>query len=113
MLYVQHDSAGNLLRVEEQPFPEMNGKMAAKTFEIQSWQQQQAIKQSLQHLRQSDLDMIRVLEDLIQVLIGKGVISITDLPEAAQAKLNSRFETRANLSELGNLIAEDEDVRLA
>jgi len=49
-------------------------------------------------LSQSDTSLVRVLEDLIDVLITRGVIQFTDLPEAAQAKLLERRETRANLS---------------
>ena len=38
-------------------------------------------------LSASDPDMIRVLEDLIQVLINKNLITFEDLPETAQLKL--------------------------
>ena len=65
-------------------------------------------KESLQRLQGSDADMIRVLEDLIEVLLQRGVIRITDLPEAAVAKLNSRSAERAKLSELSGLIDQDE-----
>jgi hypothetical protein len=37
-----------------------------------------------------DADFVRVLEDLIDTLIGKNLINITDLPAQAQAKLLSR-----------------------
>jgi hypothetical protein len=40
-----------------------------------------------------------VLEDVIDVLITRGVIQFTDLPEAAQSKLLERRETRANLKD--------------
>ena len=46
------------------------------------------MKESLQRLQGSDADMIRVLEDLIEVLLQRGVIRITDLPEAAVAMDN-------------------------
>lgn len=38
--------------------------------------------------------MIRVLDDLIQVLTSKGILNITDLPAAAQAKLLDRNQGR-------------------
>lgn len=50
-------------------------------------------------LSQSDLALVRVLEDLIDILIPRGLIQFTDLPLAAQAKLLSRRETRAALSD--------------
>ncbi len=44
-----------------------------------------------------DADFVRVIEDVIDTLIGKNVINITDLPPEAQAKLCSRkaFRGRA------------------
>ena len=56
---------------------------------------------------QLDADFIRVLEDLIDALIRQRVINITDLPPAAQRKLNSRKDHRAPtaLTEL-NLLGE-------
>ena len=58
----------------------------------------------MQQLRQSDMDMIRVLDDLIQVLTSKGVIRITDLPEAALAKLKTRDAVRGELGGLDHLL---------
>ena len=45
-------------------------------------------------MRSSDFDLIRVLEDLINLLIEKNTIHFTDLPEAAQAKLRNRKSLR-------------------
>ncbi len=59
-------------------------------------------------LLQSDADMVRVLEDLIDVLIDRGVIQFTDLPKPAQAKLLQRKESRANLANRLDLIGDDE-----
>ncbi len=49
-------------------------------------------------LRQTDAGVVRVLEDLVDVLINRGLIQFTDLPEAAQAKLLERRQTRATLT---------------
>ena len=59
---------------------------------------------------QLDADFIRVLEDLIDALIRRQVINITDLPSAAQHKLYSRKGHRepTALSEL-NLLGEATD----
>jgi hypothetical protein len=50
-----------------------------------------------------------VLEDLIDVLITRGVIQFTDLPEAAQAKLLERRQTRATLTHRLELLPDDGD----
>ena len=53
--------------------------------------------------------MARVLEDLIDVLITRGHIQFTDLPDAAQAKLLERRQTRANLTHRLNLLPDEKD----
>ncbi len=45
-----------------------------------------------------DADFIRVVEDLIDVLIQKGVLRVTDLPVGAQRKLAARKHLRGRLS---------------
>ena len=57
----------------------------------------------------SDLGMVRVLEDLINLLIDKGVIRITDLPEAAQQKLLERGSLRDKFGYLQTLFQQGED----
>jgi hypothetical protein len=52
-----------------------------------------------QALSDSDAAIARVLEDVIDVLINRGVIQFTDLPAAAQTKLLSRQQTRAMLKD--------------
>ena len=44
--------------------------------------------------RESDIHLVRVLEDLISLLIERNIIRFTDLPEAAQKRLNDRQTMR-------------------
>jgi len=108
MLHVQRNPHGQLIRVEAAPFAEMNGSLPADHHEIQAWYANQAVESSLLELKQSDLDMIRVLDDLIHALLTKGVIRITDLPPAAQSKLINRSQAREALGGLNRLINDDE-----
>lgn len=48
-------------------------------------------------LTASDLRLVRVLEDIIDLLIERDVIRFTDLPEQAQQKLMERRSLRASL----------------
>ena len=41
-----------------------------------------------------DAEFVRVLEDVIETLISRNLITITDLPESAQAKLFARKSFR-------------------
>lgn len=42
----------------------------------------------------SDLAMVRVIEDLIDILLAKSLISINDLPQSVQLKLLARKNSR-------------------
>lgn len=46
-----------------------------------------------------DADFVRVIEDVIDALIIKNVINITDLPELAQAKLFARKSFRERITQ--------------
>ena len=63
-------------------------------------------------LNQSDASFVRVLEDVVDVLIDRGVIQFTDLPQAAQSKLMLRRQTRARLQNALQLLPGDSDNRL-
>lgn len=56
-----------------------------------------------------DVSFIRVIEDVVDVLIQKGVMRLTDLPAPAQEKLMARksFRERRNENSL-DLIGNDE-----
>lgn len=53
---------------------------------------------------QSDLDMIRVYEDLTDILLSKNLVMLTDFPPAAQDKLMRRKRLRSSLSPITELL---------
>lgn len=101
MVYVQRDAEGRILRVEYEPFEGMSDSLAVESPELQRWLSvRMEVKSKLDQLRQTDLDMIRVLEDVLYILIDHGVIQYTELPEAARRKLDQRALVRADLEGL-------------
>ena len=54
--------------------------------------------------------MVRLVEDLVDVLIGKGVIKFTDLPPAAGVRYLERQSTRQRLQTYTNLIVDENDI---
>lgn len=52
----------------------------------------------IEGLKSSDLDIARITEDLIYLLVQKNVILFTELPEIVQEKLLSRETLRDKLS---------------
>ncbi len=75
--------------------------------EVQAFLQQVAGEDN--PLSSTDAGLARVTEDLIDVLIDRGVIQFTDLPPAAQAKLLERRETRAHMGKRLKLLADEQD----
>lgn len=60
-------------------------------------------------LAHTDIGMVRVLEDLIDLLIDQGLIDFTDLPLEAQNKLSERQSRRAQLRRI-SLMDDDSDL---
>ena len=63
----------------------------------------QFLKSLLAH---SDAGLIRLLEDLIDLLTKKNIILFTELPEKAQEKIIEREQIRGKISSL-NIIVEE------
>ena len=63
-----------------------------------------------QQLSSSDSETIRVLEDLIELLIRKKLIMLTDLPDAARKKLAERQRMRNELNAFQGLMVGEEDI---
>jgi hypothetical protein len=64
-------------------------------------------------LRQSDADFIRVLDDLIYLMLNKGMIVFTDLPKEARNKLMVRRRLRDRARTLAGLVGEAEEIKLS
>lgn len=61
-------------------------------------------------LSESDLAMIRVVEDVVDLLIEQNLLRFTDLPAPAQEKLMQRRSLRQNMNSLGLMGGEDSGV---
>jgi hypothetical protein len=101
--YVKRNPQGLVVAVSVEP---LEGFEPATTGgEELARQMEQAV--SPQHrLEESDRDVVRVLDDLINLLVEKNTIRFTDLPLAAQRKLLERKGLRKGGSHLG-LLGED------
>lgn len=101
MVYVQRDNNGWLLRVEPEPFSAMTDMLAIESEELVRWlEKKEEVDARLSRLKESDFDMVRVLEDVVFVLIDRGVIGFEDLPLDARRKLDERALARADLEGL-------------
>ncbi len=80
------------------PQPPLAEPVPPNEFEHSSPPEEGHDAQGQRELASSDSGLARVTEDLIDILIHRGVIQFTDFPAAAQAKLLQRRLTRATLS---------------
>ncbi len=88
MIYVKRSEQGEITQIEFSPAPGFEQSNLfdpeINTYLQSSAENSQLIKEVLDRV---DLEMGRVLEDLIDVLVDKGVMNFTDLPEPVQNKL--------------------------
>jgi len=103
-VFVRRGDDGGIIAVSLKPTPEIKERLAGDDASLQKFMRELDADGSAA-LEASDLDVIRVLEDLIELLIGKGVIQFTELPEAAQNKLLKR----RNLRQAGGFTLFEED----
>ncbi|GGC80427.1 hypothetical protein [Marinobacter halophilus] len=60
--------------------------------------------------RQSDAELVRVIEDLVDILTAKGVFQYTELPPEVRNKLNSRKILRRERNSLDLLGTNEDDL---
>ena len=107
MRFVLRNTSGSICSVHGEPVPGAEALSVGHP-EVQAFMASDEQQSSFAGL---DADLVRVLEDLIDVLIERNVLRITDLPAEAQQKLFARkhFRSRVQrkaLSLFGNELGE-------
>lgn len=104
MLYVERGKDGKIVALHNAPSPVAQEEKSVLDEEVMaffdsssSWKQLMAI---------SDLETVRILEDLIDILIRKNIIHFTELPEHAQKRLLGRKHMREKIVS-DNLLVHD------
>ena len=97
MPYVKRDEQGRIIALNLEP-GEGTVEMPPGTPELCEFMRKAGVE--LGTLQQSDMRLVRVLEDLIDLLISRDVIRFTDLPLPAQEKLMERRSMRQSLGSL-------------
>jgi len=104
MPFVKRDSQGRLVAVSLEPGDGFGEELAGDAPELLAFL---GVGQTGGSLAATDQDFIRVLEDVVELLIAKGVILFTELPDDAQQKILRRQRLRARAGDLQNLIDRD------
>jgi hypothetical protein len=112
MPYIRRDSNGSILSLT-QTMDSLHQEYIHPTEKelIEFLTGKEQIDLSKSALAESDKDIARVTEDLINLLISKNIILFTELPEAVQQKLLGREKLRSNLTGvMENFLDDDESL---
>lgn len=103
-VYVRRDAEGHIVSLSRVPAADHAEKRFTHEAEVATFVHSLASAQAA--FIESDLSMIRAVEDLIDVLIRKEVLRLTDLPDSVQAKLMNRRKLRKSVRTL-NLLSDE------
>ncbi|RUR27758.1 tryptophan synthase subunit beta like protein [Vreelandella andesensis] len=106
MLYIKRNTQGEIVMLSKEPTSECSETIAPDAPEVLAFLADQPGSSS--HFIASDLAFVRVVEDILEVLLDKGIITFTDLPEAAQAKVMERKSLRSK-NDVG-LLGDDDTI---
>lgn len=101
--FVKRNAQGLVVAVSVEPLEGF--EPASESAEELTQHMEQSLSSS-SRLQESDREVVRVLDDLINLLVEKNAIRFTDLPLPAQRKLLARKGLRKGSSHLG-LLGED------
>jgi len=104
MPFVVRDDAGAIVTVSQ---VSMAGAESVPSDDPELQDYLGALGAGPQQLSATDLDFVRVLEDVVELLVDKSIILFTDLPESAQQKMLFRQRLRSGMSGKLDLIGDD------
>lgn len=105
MPYVNRNEQGGIIEVSEEVTASAGLWLDSEDPALIAYLEEELVKGVI---TDSDSGMIRVIDDLVELLLDKQVFTFTELPEAAQQKLIERKMIRKGLNSLEGLIVEDE-----
>ncbi len=98
MPFVERGANGLIVAVRDKPSAGATEELPADRQELLAFR---GIADEARELREglgdSDLDVVRVIEDLIEALLRRGLILPTDLPSPALTKITQRRQMRGRL----------------
>jgi len=106
MRYIKRNDLGQITAVSEEALPDFDAVGPSDLVDIATFLSGSGAQTAL---RSSDLEFIRVVDDLLEVLFSKGLINFTDLPEKAQQKFIERGRLREQNRDALSLLGDDDD----
>ena len=107
MPYIERSADGKIIGLRTVAGPNVTETKSLKDEEILNFLKDNLDNKFLESLlAHSDAGLIRLVEDLINLLTKKNIILFTELPEKAQEKIIEREQLREKISSQ-NIIVED------
>jgi len=107
MLYIERNADGSIVAIHQAPSEKATEQKALTDEEVLEFLGSEGKLDSwIKLLSLSDVAIIRVLEDLVDLLVKKNVIMLTELPEGARDKLRERKRVRERM-ESDQLMVDD------
>lgn len=98
MLYIERNTDGTIVAIHQTPTAKTTEQKSLLDEEVLEFLGKEGRLDSwVKLLSLSDVSIIRVLEDLIDLLVKKNVIMMTELPEEARDKLGERKRVRERM----------------
>ncbi|MEW8074345.1 MAG: tryptophan synthase subunit beta like protein [Candidatus Sedimenticola endophacoides] len=95
MPYVKRDEDGDIVALFEERQPEATERLPPSHDDVLNFLLRgETAGEAKEYLSRTDTEMVRIVEDLIDLLIQKNLILLTDLPQVAQNKLLARKHLR-------------------
>ena len=112
MFYVQRGADGKVIGVSVEPQTSGEAPLPASHPDVLDFLLRHGDQAATAAaLAATDMNLARVVEDLVSLLADRGVVMFTDLPVDAQQKLLLRGRLRSRLGEVTPLV-DDEDAIL-
>ncbi|PLW81592.1 hypothetical protein CWI75_15300 [Kineobactrum sediminis] len=104
MPYIKRDNTGNIIAASQVADAGLE-QISADDSELQGFLG--SLAEDVGQLSATDQDFVRVLEDLVELLVSRGVILFTELPQSAQQKILFRQRLRNKLPGSLDLLGDD------
>ena len=104
MPYITRNAEGQIIGLLAQAAADSAEFLPPENLEVLQFLYGDAVKGEMVAL---DLEFIRVIEDLIDVLVDRNILMFTDLSPAVQAKLNRRRLVRGGARSMLDMHEED------
>ncbi len=99
MLYVERNQNGLIVGIHKEPTAQANESISIMDNEVIEFLNSTGINESFKTIFNIlDQNIIRVLDDLIELMVEKKIILFTDLPFEAQEKIKERKIVRQKIN---------------